>query len=72
MLLLVGFLPILYVFTYIMLRVCGVYYPFFDQGSWEIEGSTRVFVLDVVFWPAQVIEGEIQNRLRWLPEPKGG
>jgi|GEM_PF-6255073 len=31
----VATLPAFYLVTYIMLRVCGVYYPFFNQGSWD-------------------------------------
>jgi hypothetical protein len=68
----VATLPGLYFLTYILLRVGGVYYPFFNQGGWDIDGTTNVYLLDLTFVPARMIEADIQNRLRWLPEPTGG
>lgn len=68
----VATLPAIYLVTYVLLRLCGVYYPFFNQGSWDIDGTTHVYVLDLAFGPATMIEAEIQNRLRWLREPTGG
>jgi hypothetical protein len=65
-------LPLLYLSTYATLRVSAVYYLFFDQGSWEVEGGTGLRIVDFIFLPAILTESEIQNRLRWLPEPKGG
>jgi hypothetical protein len=65
-------LPILYVSAYLLLRLCGVFYPFYDQGGWEIDGTTHVSILDVAFLPAKVTECMIQNRSRWLKEPTGG
>ena len=45
----VAALALLYDGTYGVLRLTGVYYPFFDQGSWEIEGSTGIDVIDEAF-----------------------
>lgn len=56
----------------ILLRLCGVYYPFFNQGGWDIDRTTRVYALDRAFAPATLIEADIQTRLRWLREPTGG
>jgi len=49
----------------------GVYYPVYNQGSWDIDGSTHVYVFELAFLPARIIECDIQNRLRWLTEPSG-
>ena len=65
-------LPLLYVVVYLLLRASGAYHPYFSQGSWEIEGTSHVYLLDVAYFPAMIIEGDIQNRLRWLREPSGG
>jgi hypothetical protein len=66
-------LPVVaYVLTYVVLRAAGVYYPFYNQGSWDIDGTTHVTAIDVVFVPALLVEQELQNSLRWLPEPTGG
>ena len=65
-------LPTLYLFTYVLLRLCGVYYPFFNQGSWDIDGTTHVYLLDLAFAPATMVEADVQNRLRWLRVPSGG
>ena len=64
----VAMLPALYLVAYILVRLCGVYYPFFNQGGWEIDGTTHVQALDEAFAPATMIEADIQNRLRWLRE----
>lgn len=68
----VATLPALYLVTYVLLRLCGVYYPFFNQGGWDIDGTTHVHVLDLAFAPATQAEADIQNRLHWLREPTGG
>lgn len=68
----VATLPALYLATYVLLRCCGVYYPFYNQGGWEIDGSTNSLIVDGAFFPAMIVEMNLQNRLRWLPEPTGG
>ena len=68
----VAVLPSLYLLVYVMLRLCGVYRPFYNQGGWEIDGTTRIYFIDVTFLPATIIEADCQNRLRWLHEPAGG
>ena len=64
--------PAVYLLMYALLRLTGVYYPYFSQGSWAIDGSTRVAIVDLSFFPLAVIEADLHNRLRWLPEPTGG
>jgi hypothetical protein len=64
-------LPALYVTTYVLLRACGVFYPFYNQGGWEIDCSTRISAVDVFFLPAASAEEDLQNRLRWHEEPRG-
>jgi hypothetical protein len=64
--------PLVYLMLYAILRVTGAFHPYYSQGSWEIEGGTRIYIVDVAFFPLAVMEGDLQNRLRWLPEPTGG
>lgn len=64
-------LPTLYFTAYLLLRVTGVYYPYWNQGGWDIDGSTRSYLLDALFVPATLLEARIQNELRWLREPTG-
>src|SRR3954468_14348889 len=64
--------PALYVVAYVLLRACGVFYPFYNQGGWDIDGSTGIFAVDVAFLPATFAEANLQSRLRWLAEPTGG
>ena len=64
--------PAIYLLLYGVLRLTGAYYTFFNQGSWEISGGTGVYAVDLSFLPLAVIEGDLHNRLRWLPEPTGG
>jgi hypothetical protein len=64
--------PAIYIAAYMVLRLCGVFYPFYNQGGWDIDGTTHVYLLDVVFMPANIIECDVQNRLHWLREPGGG
>ena len=64
-------LPTLYVAAYLALRLTGVYYLFFNQGGWDMDGTTRVAILDASFAPAAFVELELQNRLRWVREPTG-
>jgi hypothetical protein len=68
----VATLPAIYLARYVLLRCCGVYYPFYNQGGWEIDGTTNSLVIDVAFFPARIVEMNLHNRLRWLPEPTGG
>ncbi len=63
-------LPVVYLLVYFLLRLSGVYYPSWSQGSWdEIDGTTNVFVLDVLFLPAEVFEVQLANRYHFLKEP---
>jgi hypothetical protein len=64
--------PAAYLLVYAILRFTGVFYPYYSQGSWEIDGGTGVVIVDRSFFPLAVIEGELHSRLRWLPEPTGG
>ena len=64
--------PVGYFALYVLLRVCGVYYPFYNQSGWDIDGSTGVETIDIAFFPAQAWESYLQNYLHWLPEPSGG
>lgn len=64
--------PIAYVLLYLLLRITGVFYAYYSQGSWEIEGGTRFYYVDIWFVPLVMIETDVQNYLRWLPEPTGG
>lgn len=64
--------PMLYLLLYTLLRVFGVFSPYYSQGSWEIEGGTGIALIDIPFLPAAIAEAELQNRLRWLDEPTGG
>jgi hypothetical protein len=64
--------PALYLLLYLVLRGTGVYYAYHSQGSWEIDGGTGIYLLDVPFLPLAFMEGDLHNRLRWLPEPTGG
>ena len=64
--------PAVYLLFYTVLRVTGVFHAYYSQGSWEIEGGTGIYVVDVPFFPLMMMEGDLQNRLRWLPEPTGG
>lgn len=65
-------LPWLYVLVYVVLRVSGVFHLFYNQGGWEIDGSTGIVAIDVTFLPAMIVEADCQSRLLWLPEPTGG
>ena len=65
-------LPLAYLLLYSLLRVTGVYRVYFSQGSWEIEGSARLHLIDVAYLPMISLEGDMKNWLRWLPEPSGG
>ena len=65
-------MPVVYLVAYCLLRLSGVYYAYYSQGSWEIEGGTGIPVVDMAFFPTAVIEGSVQNKLRWLKEPTGG
>jgi hypothetical protein len=64
--------PVVYLLLYVILRVTGVFHAYCSQGSWEIEGGTGIYIVDVPFFPLAVMEGDLQNQLRWLPEPTGG
>jgi hypothetical protein len=63
--------PALYLFTYVLLRVCGAYYLFYNQGGWEMDGSVG-YLVDTIFFPAVVVECDVHDRLRWLQPPSGG
>ena len=63
--------PAAYLVLYVVLRATGVFYAYYSQGSWEIE-TTGIYAIDMTFIPLVVIEGDLHNRLRWLPEPTGG
>jgi len=67
----VAALPVLYVLSYIMLRACGVFYPFYNQGGREMDGGTGIYAVDVVFFPAAMTAECVQDRMKWLPEPTG-
>jgi hypothetical protein len=64
--------PAAYLLLYVVLRFTGVFYTYYSQGSWEIEGGTGIYVIDMPFFPLAVMEGDLHNRLRWLREPTGG
>ena len=64
--------PAVYLLLYAILRLTGVFHAYYSQGSWEIEGGTGVYIVVVAFFPLAVMEGDLPNRLRWLPEPTGG
>lgn len=64
--------PAIYLLLYAVLRVTGVFHAYYSQGSWEIEGGTGIYIVDLPFFPLAVMEGNLHNRLRWLPEPTGG
>jgi hypothetical protein len=64
--------PAAYLLLYLVLRATGVYHAYYSQGSWEIEGWTGIYILDVPFFPMKIFESNLQNRLRWLREPTGG
>jgi hypothetical protein len=68
----IGTTPVVYLLLYTILRVTGVFHTHYSQGSWEIEGGTGVYVVDAAFFPPAAMEGDLQNWLRWLPEPTGG
>ena len=64
--------PVLYVASYIVLRLIGVYCLYFSQGSWGMDGEANVELIDRLFTPAILTELNWQNRLRWAREPSGG
>jgi hypothetical protein len=64
--------PVVYVLTYVLLRTAGVYYPFYNQGSWGMDGTTHVRAVDLAFLPALPVEQAFHNTVCWLPEPTGG
>ena len=64
--------PLLYLLAYALLRITGVIYPYYSQGSWEMEGGTGVYVIDIWFLPLVLLEGDFHNHFRWLSEPGGG
>ena len=59
--------PVVYLVLYAILRVTGVFHAYYTQGSWEIEGGTGIYIVDVPFLPLALMEGDLQNRHRWLP-----
>ncbi|HEX8340561.1 MAG TPA: hypothetical protein VF624_06590 [Tepidisphaeraceae bacterium] len=61
-----------YLLLYVALRVTGVFYPYYSQGGWEIDGGTGIYAVDIPFLPLAILEGGAHNRLRWLPVPAGG
>lgn len=54
---------------YLVLRMTGVFYPYYSQGNWQIESRS---IIAVAFLPPLLLETHVQNWLRWLPEPDGG
>ena len=64
--------PAIYLLLYALLRGTGLFHAYYSQGSWEIEGGTGLYLVDVAFRPLATFEADLQNRLRWLPEPSGG
>ena len=64
--------PALYLLLYLVLRGTGVFHAYYSQGSWEIDGGTGIHVIDLPFLPLVIMEGDLHNRLRLLPEPTGG
>src|SRR5262249_6020332 len=40
-------LPAAYITAYVVLRLCGVFYAFYHQGGWDIDGTTHVYALDL-------------------------
>jgi hypothetical protein len=64
--------PAVYIAAYSVLRLCGVFYPFYNQGSYEIDGSTNVRALDILFSPAVLVEDVLRTQVEWLPPPSGG
>lgn len=65
-------LPILYLAAYVTLRLLGVYHLFYNQGGWEMDGTTRVSAIDSAFAPAAFAETDSENKLSLLREPSGG
>src|SRR5687768_11076497 len=64
--------PAAYLLLYAVLRLSGSFHTYYTQGSWEIEGGTGIHFVDTVLFPLATLEGDLHNRLRWLPEPPGG
>jgi hypothetical protein len=66
-------LPCGYVVTYLVLRLTGVYYLFWNQGDWDgVDGSTGIAIVDRMFTPAAEVELFLQNRFHLTPPPSGG
>jgi len=68
----VSIVPLIYISAYFVFRVSGVYYAYWSQGSWEIEGGTGITAVDILFFPACLAEGAVLNNLHLLKVPSGG
>ena len=65
--------PVLYLALYLLLRVGGVYYPYYSQGSWEMDGGTNIYFVDLAYLPLIFVENEFQAHFDWFYEqPTGG
>jgi hypothetical protein len=64
--------PSLYLAAYFAFRLSGVFHLFYNQGGWEMDGSTGVTVIDIAFAPIAMAELDFENRVHVLREPSGG
>jgi hypothetical protein len=74
---LTGFVALtsLHLLAYVLLRVGGVFYAFYNQGYGDIDGGTGILWLDLSFLPYVLMEGMIHVQLDawgWMPHPSGG
>ena len=62
-----------YLVSYLLLRVSGVYHLFWNQGDWDsIDGSVGFWPIDLLFLPMMLIELFLQNAFHLTPPPSGG
>ena len=65
-------LPALYLIFYVFLRLSGVYESYYSQGSWEVDGSSNSYVVDVIYFPLFILETDLQFHFSWFhDEPVG-
>ena len=68
-------LPAAHFALYVLLRLTGVYYAFFDQGWGDIDGETGVLLIDLSFMPYMLVVGQFHHALDqwgWMEQPTGG
>ena len=65
--------PTIDLLGYALLRVTGVYYPYWSQGSCdEIDGTCHVYLIDVATLPMRELEVELDSKLHYIRPPSGG